>query len=61
MGSLGFMGQQKLRVMTREDLVETIKKILKTDLHLNFLLKLETGELETLVVCLRDWASQGGK
>ncbi len=45
--------------MTKETLVELIKKILKTDFDLNFLLKLTPGELETLVVLIRDRVGQG--
>ena len=44
--------------MTKEALVELIKKILKTDINLNFLLKLTPGELETLVVLIRDRVGQ---
>jgi hypothetical protein len=40
--------------MTKEDLVEKITKILKTDADLDFLFKLAPRELEILVVCLSD-------
>jgi len=46
--------------MTKEALVELIKKILKTNIDLNFLLKLTPGELETLVVLIRDRVGQEG-
>jgi hypothetical protein len=40
--------------MTKEQLVEKIKDILKTDIDLNFLLILRKEELETLLACIRD-------
>ena len=40
--------------MTKEDLVKKIRKILKTNDDLNFLLKLTPSELEILLVGLRD-------
>jgi hypothetical protein len=40
--------------MTKEQLVEKIKDILKTDIDLNFLLILKKKELETLLACIRD-------
>jgi hypothetical protein len=40
--------------MTKEQLVEKIKDILKTDIDLNFLLILKKEELETLLACIRD-------
>ena len=40
--------------MTKEKLIETIKRILDTDLDLNFLLKLDQRDLETLIACIRD-------
>jgi hypothetical protein len=52
------MDRQKLRGMTKEDLVATIAKILKTERDLGFLLRLAPQELEILVPCLRDWVDQ---
>jgi hypothetical protein len=40
--------------MTKEKLIETIQRLLKTDADLNFLLALNTGDLETLLACIRD-------
>ena len=40
--------------MTKDKLIETIKRILHTDLDLSFLVKLSEAELETLVACVRD-------
>lgn len=40
--------------MRKEQLVEKIKDILKTDIDLNFLLILRNEELETLLACIRD-------
>jgi hypothetical protein len=54
----GFMLYQGLKMMTKENLVETITKILKTDGELDFLLKLAPRELEILLVCLRGLADQ---
>jgi len=47
--------------MTKEELLEIIKKLLKTNTDLNFLLKLDGEELRTLVVCIRDRVDQPGK
>ena len=47
--------------MTKEKLIETIKRILKTDTDLNFLTKLDEKELETFVACIRDRVEQGKK
>jgi len=40
--------------MTKEDLVDLLRKILVTDASLDFLYKLEPEELETLIACIRD-------
>ncbi len=45
----------------KEKLVDAIAKILKTDMDLDFLLKLAPRELEILVVSLRDLIDRGGK
>jgi len=39
--------------MTKEKLIETIQRLLKTDADLNFLLQLKKIELETLLACIR--------
>jgi len=39
--------------MTKDELIEIIKGILKTDIDLNFLLQLKEKELETLIACIR--------
>ena len=39
--------------LSKAELVELIKRILKTDHDMDFLLKLELKELEILVVCIR--------
>ena len=44
--------------MTKEDLVDLLRKILKTDASLDFLSKLEPEELETLIACIRDRIEQ---
>lgn len=40
--------------MGKEALIEVIRKVLKTDLSLTFLMKLEREELEKLLVCIRE-------
>ncbi len=40
--------------MTKEELIEILKRVLKTDSDLEFLLKLDEAELETLVAVIRD-------
>ncbi len=40
--------------MTKEELAEKIKELLKTDIDLNFLLELRIEELETLVATIRE-------
>ena len=37
-----------------EDLVDLIKRVLETDINLDFLLELKRTELETLAACIRD-------
>jgi hypothetical protein len=46
------------RMMTKEDLFKEIRKSLKTNVDLDFLLKLTPRELEILLVCLRDMLDQ---
>jgi hypothetical protein len=45
-------------MMKKTELLEIIKKILKTDTDLDFLLKLPESDLETLVVCIRERCDQ---
>jgi hypothetical protein len=40
--------------MTKEELIEKIKGILKTDSDLSFLLQLKQPDVETLIACIRD-------
>ena len=40
--------------MTKEELIEILKRVLKTESDLEFLLKLDEAELETLVAVIRD-------
>ncbi len=40
--------------MTKEELVDLLRKILKTETNLDFLLGLQPEELETLIACIRD-------
>ncbi len=45
--------------MTKEELIEKIKDILRTDFDLGFLVILQKEELETLIACIRDRVGQG--
>ena len=47
--------------MTKEELVEKIKGLLKTDDDLSFLLQLRLEDLETLVAMIRDRVDQVGR
>jgi hypothetical protein len=47
--------------MTKERLIETIKRILNTDVDFSFLTKLTEPELETLVACIRDGVDRAAK
>ena len=47
--------------MTKQELVEKIQELLKTDNDLEFLLELEESELETLITCIRDRIDQVGE
>lgn len=40
--------------MTKEELIEILKRVLKTDADLAFLSKLDKAELESLVAIIRD-------
>ena len=40
--------------MTKEEMVEKIEELLKTDADLDFLLVLKEENLETLIACIRD-------
>ena len=48
-------------MMDKTELLEIIKKLLKTDVDVDFLLNLSESDLETLVVCIRDRFDQLGK
>ena len=41
------------RRMEKGGLIQLVRRILKSDADLNFLLKLDARELETLVACIR--------
>lgn len=47
--------------MNNAELLEIIKKILKTNADLDFLLDLQGSDLETLVACIRDRCDKLGK
>jgi hypothetical protein len=44
--------------MTKEDLVDLLRKILDTEADLNFLSDLGQRELETLIACIRNRIEQ---
>jgi len=44
--------------MNNAELLEIIKKLLKTNADLDFLLELPENNLETLVACIRDRCDQ---
>jgi hypothetical protein len=48
-------------LMTKEELLEIITKLLKTDVRLDFLLRLELEELKVLVASIRDRIGQVGQ
>jgi len=48
-------------IMKKTELLDIIKKLLKTDVELDFLLNLPESDLETLVVCIRERCDQLGK
>jgi len=48
-------------IMNKTELLEIIKKLLKTETNLDFLLNLPGSDLETLVVCIRERFDQLGK
>ena len=47
--------------MTKEELVEKIRKLLKADDDLSFLLQLRLEDLETLIASIRDRVDQVGR
>ena len=47
--------------MTSEELVKKIRQLLKTDADLEFLVRLERKDLETLVACIRERVDQVGR
>ena len=47
--------------MTKGELIDIIKGILKSDIDLSFLAQLKKGELETLVACIRERVDHTGK
>jgi len=47
--------------MKKEQLINILLGILKTDVDLSFLKQLKENELETLVACIRERVDQAGK
>jgi hypothetical protein len=52
------MDQEKLTGPPKEHLVDTVARVLKTGMDLDFLLELRQKELEILAACLRDSTEQ---
>ena len=46
------------RHMTKMDLLAIIKKLLRTDVSLDFLLRLDEDDFRTLIVCIREMKNQ---
>jgi hypothetical protein len=46
------------RHMTKADLLAIIKKLLRADVSLDFLLRLDEDDFRTLIVCIREMKSQ---
>ncbi len=44
---------QTVKNWSNEDLVDLVKKVLKTDMNLDFLLELNPRDFEILVACIR--------
>ncbi len=44
---------QPVKNRSNEDLVDLVKKVLKTDMNLDFLLELNLRDFEILVACIR--------
>ena len=44
--------------MTKQKLIETIKRILNTDADLDFLSQLDDKDIKTLIACIRDRVEQ---
>ena len=45
--------------MEKDALIDILKRVLKTDVDLDFLLRLTDDELQTLVACIRSRIDQG--
>jgi hypothetical protein len=45
----------------KDDLIDLLKKILQTNVNLDFLSDLEQKDLETLIAVIRDWIDQEKK
>ena len=45
--------RQAVKSWSKEDLLALVKKVLKTDMDLDFLLELNPRDLESLVACIR--------
>jgi hypothetical protein len=48
-----FRSDRKDSVMTKEKLIDKIRRLLKTDNDLQFLVELRKEELEELIACIR--------
>lgn len=55
------MDQEEITGTPKEHLVDTVVRILKTGMDLDFLLELRQKDLEILAACLRDPTEKGEK
>jgi len=47
-----------MKVMNKKQLIETLQRILSTDIDISFLLQLKENDLESLLACVRDRVGQ---
>ncbi len=47
--------------MNKEELIEILQRILKTETDFGFLMQLKEPELETLIACIRDRVDHPGE
>ena len=40
--------------MAKEDLVAILRKLLQTDIYLDFIIQLDEADIRTLIACIRD-------
>jgi len=45
--------------MAKEDLVAILRKLLQTDIYLDFIIQLDEADIRTLIACIRDRVDRG--